>query len=227
MKLLARKINNQTIGIDIKTWNANEVNFITSQMVLENYTDITSILNWDEFGLLTNKDYKFVRQELINLFLERLPQLNPDYSNLTTVYTIPELIILSKWFAVPPEIRILFFTLEQLDQLSEEFNDNMREARQNRFDKACLQIYNRLPNDFRPIIQEIEVDGISNRFILYGDSSNAEGDLGKCIYDYVLSTPGTPYEGVGFSSKLLTPLEYNTMPNFAIKIIDILKNGNY
>jgi len=75
-QLLAYKINNQIIGVDIESWNLTQLNgnepfkiIISGDTVPSGYTDIVSIQNWYNFGLNIANDYlviKFEVRELVN-----------------------------------------------------------------------------------------------------------------------------------------------------------------
>lgn len=77
-KLLAYKINgNQIIGIDTDTWYNEDLNgnepfkiILSGETMPSGYTDITSIQNWDKFGLNVANDYlvpKFEIRDITNL----------------------------------------------------------------------------------------------------------------------------------------------------------------
>mgnify|MGYP006290882575 CR=1 FL=1 len=70
-KLLAYQINDQTIGIDIQSWTASEINendpFLiinSGETIPSGYTDITSIENWDKFGSGIANDYLVTKFEI-------------------------------------------------------------------------------------------------------------------------------------------------------------------
>ena len=75
--LLAYQISGQTVGIDIDSWNDNDLNgnpafqiILSGQTVPSGYTDIDDIVNWDKFGLQVANDYsvvKFEIKDIVNL----------------------------------------------------------------------------------------------------------------------------------------------------------------
>lgn len=72
--LLAYQISGQTVGIDLDSWNDDDLNgnaafkiIISGQTVPSGYTDIDSIENWDKFGIQVANDYSVVKFEIKDL----------------------------------------------------------------------------------------------------------------------------------------------------------------
>lgn len=75
--LLAYKINNQILGIDIETWNNSDLNgnsaFIVinrTESIPDNYENISSIENWSRFGMSLVNDYLVGKAEIKNIVVE-------------------------------------------------------------------------------------------------------------------------------------------------------------
>jgi len=90
MKLLAYTIGGQKIGIDIQTWNDVILSGNTAFLAIadtgstpSNYTDISSIINWDNFGFSAGLTDAQLKQEITKL--------------VTPTPTPEELIVLQKW----------------------------------------------------------------------------------------------------------------------------------
>jgi hypothetical protein len=73
-RLLAYTIGGQKIGIDIKSWNAAMLSGNTAFMIFANtgtlptnYTDISSVDNWDNFGNAAGQTEAFIKDEIIKL----------------------------------------------------------------------------------------------------------------------------------------------------------------
>jgi len=73
-QLLAYQISGQTVGVDIQSWNTDDLNgnlpfkIIISGMTMPNgYIDISSIINWDAYGEGVANDYMYVRFTIRNL----------------------------------------------------------------------------------------------------------------------------------------------------------------
>ena len=70
MLLLGYKIGDSIAGVNINKFYANQIGnnppFLISESVIDNYEDISSIINWDIFGNQCGKDYKFIRNEIIS-----------------------------------------------------------------------------------------------------------------------------------------------------------------
>ena len=63
--------------------------FAVSASVPAGYADISSITNWDKYGVLSGKDFKFIRNEI------KLLRVSAGYSNLSS----GEKVTVNKWFA--------------------------------------------------------------------------------------------------------------------------------
>lgn len=73
-RLLAYTIGGQKIGVDIKTWNNAMLSGNTAFMIFAdtgtlptNYSDISSVENWDNFGNAAGQIDAFVKGEIIKL----------------------------------------------------------------------------------------------------------------------------------------------------------------
>jgi len=69
--LLGYQISGQTVGIDINVWETNDLNgnpqnliILTGDTIPSGYTNITSIENWDIYGLPIANDYLVVKFEI-------------------------------------------------------------------------------------------------------------------------------------------------------------------
>jgi len=64
-------INGKVVGTELSTWNENDLNgnpaFKTESSLSSGYANISSITNWDLFGLLSGVDILQVRNEIITL----------------------------------------------------------------------------------------------------------------------------------------------------------------
>lgn len=74
--LLAYQISGQTIGIDINSWNTDDLNgnqpyisINSGDTIPDNYINITSIINWKLFGLECVNDYLVFQRELKNIVI--------------------------------------------------------------------------------------------------------------------------------------------------------------
>jgi hypothetical protein len=69
--LLAYQINGQSVGVDLSTWNSNDLNgnppfkiILTGSTIPNGYANVSSIVNWDKFGEAAATDYMVVRFEI-------------------------------------------------------------------------------------------------------------------------------------------------------------------
>lgn len=67
-KILAYQISGQTLGVDLFSWNVNDLNgndpykiISSGDTIPSGYTDITSIENWDKIGEIIANDYLVIK----------------------------------------------------------------------------------------------------------------------------------------------------------------------
>lgn len=73
-KLLAYNISGSTVGIDLLTWKASELNgnepfkiILSGETIPDYYDDISTIENWDDIGSEIGNDYLVVKNEIKNI----------------------------------------------------------------------------------------------------------------------------------------------------------------
>lgn len=93
-KLLAYKINNQVVGVDISTWTVSDLDgnepfkFIyNDQIIPNNYVDISSIINWGTFGEIV-LNFNNVRIQLRNLLPTSLTGLTQSELEVIQKYSL-------------------------------------------------------------------------------------------------------------------------------------------
>lgn len=84
--LLAYQINNQIVGVDITSWDVQQLNgnkpFIIvydNNLIPNNYVDISSIITWDMFGRDVSNDYLVYRDSIKEIVFEK------TWENLTDI----------------------------------------------------------------------------------------------------------------------------------------------
>jgi hypothetical protein len=91
--LQAYLIGGQPVGTVVISWETSQLNgnppFIVNTVLQPGYADISSITNWDNFGIVTGKDFKYIRYQ-ISLIVAAT-----GYANLS----LSEKILANKYFA--------------------------------------------------------------------------------------------------------------------------------
>jgi len=111
MNIFAYNTSGGTIGINLSSWNQNELNgktaFATSESTtLEGYSNITSIVNWDEFGESADYRHCRVRKEIKDIY-------DAQTGTTWSAYTLSEQKVLSKYFIVDKDKRDEVYTDEE------------------------------------------------------------------------------------------------------------------
>ena len=180
------------------------------------YQDVTSIENWDQFNHVIRKDYKFLRQQI------KILVQNTGWTNLTQL----EKQIAVKYFVVSKQRRDQRYTMKEQIILGLVWHKESVKARQIRFDYAAMEIWNRLTRtEARTIVNQIEADALSNKYIQFGTEGIQKGDP-EGLFDYIESSVGTSYENAGLLQTRYTPVGM-TLVELSVRLIDILEHGNY
>jgi hypothetical protein len=111
--LQAYLIGGQPIGTVVITWETSQLNgnppFIVNTVLQPGYADISSITSWDNFGIVTGKDFRYIRYQI------QLIVTATGYANLS----LSEKILANKYFVsgveyfnaeVTPAEQNLFFS---------------------------------------------------------------------------------------------------------------------
>jgi len=194
--------------------------------------DITSIENWDKYGLFVCTDYLQVRDRILDIF---------DWNTAT----LSEIDIVISYFAYDKNVDAATndankvgylmgqgLTLEEaqgfLVQAYAKFHTKERESCKSRSQSEkvseVMLTFLSIPDasDFLHT-----VDGLLRFYSDEGVFGTAYGSAGVGILDYIESTPGTVYENTGLHTK---GYEYNggaTSEMFVAALKDVLLNGNY
>lgn len=93
--LLGYVLDGETIGVDITTWNSADLNgndaFISiedTEAIPSNYANISSILNWDNFGIQAGLKISEVKNEIQKIQPENLESLTTEESEVFDVLSI-------------------------------------------------------------------------------------------------------------------------------------------
>lgn len=223
MNLYAYILNGIPLN-EISHWTINQLGgnapFIASPTLPSgDYVDVSSIENWKTFGRRTNKDYKFIRNEI------KLLANSIGWNNLTS----SEKRICAKHFIVGKSRLDEIFTIKEQIKRGFLFHGRSTKTRDQRWSHAEIEIFNRLgKNGWRKIFDDINQDNLTSRYINEGLEGTIEGDA-EGLFDYLDARSGTSYatDVKGFRNKNLTPRGIADMSALADLILDIVKNGNY
>lgn len=202
---------------------------IFSDTLQVDYEDITSIANIYNLGFNTGRDYKFVRTELMTAVWTKM-QMNP--ANWVLLDNEEKLAAV-KMFVVPAELRNTIMTLERQIIYSKQWGLNSIKCREERFNDAIFEVYNRVSLENANIIGFQLKNSVSTTnkdlktsYIEQGVEGTLVGDP-EGIFDYLNNTIGTSFENAGFRSFDWLPIGYNNMTELSLTLLNILQNGKY
>jgi len=230
-QLLAYQISGQTIGIDIGTWNDSDLNgnspylmILSGQTIPNGYVNISSIVNWDRFGVTIANDYLVVKFEIKDLCVSK------GWNNLTN----DEKDLAIKYYSYPDftSAVIYLMTVKGMSQPNAQgFLLLQWHRHHGGVLNSCKQRWyyvkfvvpkflsfldsDDLLNSIEPLIATL--NNIGRQGINYGD--NKDG-----IMDYVEST--NSFTGQGLRQAGYTLL-YGDYDIFIAEIKDVLINGIY
>lgn len=210
MKLLAYKINGQTINVDVFNWSTNQLNgnqpWIVQDTVPADYADISSITSWYEIGFGI-KDYLYVRERIREFYTQI------GFANLSN----QEKTITCQLFIATKVERDTIFTEEYQKEYWNMLVEQSQDCRFKRWEYAKKYISYKLSlknsSDLAKSTSELCNDYINYNII----TLSKDGMSG--LFDY-LKGEGN-YITNGYPSKSYWDKQDQD------KIIDILENGNY
>jgi len=222
MKLLAYKIENKVVNRDVFNWTSEQLNgnnpWMVSQSDAINYEDISSIENWDKFSNQIDKDFLFIRNEIKILVDEyTYPGKDNDVIHNCLRLSREELIIASKYFLIPKEIRDIYQSEQEQQFWWKNLINKSQESRNKRWSAAKTWIsYNLSTTDSSDLAKS--TTELCNDYINYNIISKSKDGVSG-LFDYLRGIED--YSLNGFPSK-----SYWTQ-NYQDKLLDILENGNY
>ncbi len=93
MKLLGYILNGQTIGVNKTSWNTDELNgnnpftvIDDNDVIPNNYSDISSIVTWGDYGLIDGMKFSQVREEIRKLKPNDISVLSEDELRVINEY---------------------------------------------------------------------------------------------------------------------------------------------
>lgn len=160
----------------------------------------------------TNLGYRKIRRQLIDYVT--------IHSGEMTTY---ELKIAAEHFCLPRDVQLQFLTEDELKQASIIFNRRAIDDRRARYLVLVPYLYNYLTYlQCVEIMNEIVDPDYLFRYIELGVEGTSEGDPAG-LFDYVMGTEGTIFEGGGLINKPFTPRGNLTMTDIANNIMSVLK----
>ena len=223
-------------GIDIASPTPGDLNghfpFVVSSSVPQDYVNISSIENWNSFGLSAVdyggsgvvKDYKFVRNEIKQLYLAT------SWSALTN----SEKQITSKFFISSYANRAELYSMSQMIALGLDHHKNSIYARQVRLLVGSTTAFNflgeteivELRRDVLGLTGGVHSHDLITAYVQYGQEGTLE-DGSEGLFDYLEGRVGTSYEASGFCCKNWNPAGGLNMMQLTASIMQILKTGIY
>lgn len=208
MKLLAYKINGQTINVDVFNWSTNQLNgnqpWIVQDTVPIDYTDISSITSWYEIGFGI-KDYLYVRERIREFYTQI------GFANLSN----QEKTITCQLFIATRAERDTIFTEEYQKEYWNMLVEQSQDCRFKRWESAKKYISYKLSlTNSSDLANDTSL--LCNNYINYNITDVAKDGIDG-LFDYLQGNGN--YTTNGYPSKAYwTLLDQNN-------IMDILQNG--
>jgi hypothetical protein len=230
-QLLAYQISGQTVGVDIQSWNTDDLNgnpsfkIIISGMTMPNgYIDISSIINWDMYGESVANDYMCVRFTIRSLCRTK------GWSNMTN--TEKDIAIKHYISDDPTNAVIYLMTTKGMTQEQAQgfvlmswhkYHAKLIEAAKQRmyYLKFVVPQYLSLA-DSEKLFDNAQ--SLIYEFTELGRFGIEMGDKKSGLLDYIMST--NDYVGAGMEESGLTLLQ-GTWDNFRSALYSILVDGIY
>jgi hypothetical protein len=212
---------------------SGNVPYKVSDTVEAGYVDISSIENWwwfytqnkEQNCRLINKDYKFVRNEII------MATYIIGWANLSD----NEKFLAASTFSVDKPCRDEIFTFQEQLQWGLVHHKRSKEARLIRANIAQVEVFNRIDKIYWPQLENDLVLTSGNLINLYtenGREGTLEGDA-EGVFDYIdgSNRTGTTWSNAlierGFRDKQFPVVGFPSCSEFADELLKILKDGDY
>jgi hypothetical protein len=244
MKLLAYEINGNAVGIDLSSWSIEDLNgnapFIVSNSTETGYRDISSVENWDEYGLgligsaVTFKDWKCLQREIKTLADAIV--VNDYDTNWGNLNAAEKLIVcnylLSK--VTPTNFGATVPDATERTAIAISFDFNNRKARGSYSDSTgrvqAMRIYLFSKVGTADALETFR-DVVSGSLLeLYeGGIEGTVEDGIEGINDFFLSRAGTSYESTGLTTRSYAIVDGSgdTLTDVANAMVGISSNGLY
>jgi len=230
-QLLAYQISGQTVGVDIQSWNTDDLNgnlpfkIIISGMTMPNgYIDISSIINWDAYGEGVANDYMCIRFTIRSLCRTK------GWSNMTD---IEKDLAIKHYISDDPTNAVIYLmttkgmTQEQAQGFVlmswHKYHAKLIEAAKQRMYYLKFVV----PQYLSLVDSEKLFDNAQSliyEFTELGRFGIEMGDKKSGLLDYIMST--NAYIGAGLEESGLTLLQ-GTWDNFRSALYSILVDGIY
>jgi hypothetical protein len=230
-QLLAYQIGGQTIGIDILSWNNDDLNgnqafkiIISGQTIPAGYVDISSIANWDVYGETMANDYLVVRFEIREIC---------NYRGWAGLTNAEKDLAIKHYVSYDPTDAVIYLmtTKGMSQQQAQGYLLVTWHKYHAKLLEACTQrIYYMkfvVPQFLSLTDAEKLFDDCSNliyEFTELGRFGIDMGDKKEGILDYLMSTHG--FAGKGMEESGLT-LTQGTWDDFRLALQNILIDGIY
>lgn len=187
MKLTAFLIGGEALGVDLQTWSASDLSgslpFLIEDTVSTGYEDISSITNFNKFGLAANADYAKIRTEIKALVDAT------GYANLSDA----EKKIALRWFVAGSGndyIDTLYTQAEHAINFDifKESIDNCRKNRDRLLSRYLMQ------NVYQGIVSQADVEmliydvrTLRDSWVTDGLAGFGYGDIGAGIMNFLMN----------------------------------------
>jgi len=208
MKLLAYKINGQTINVDIFNWSTNQLNgnqpWVVQDTVPTDYADVSSIISWYEIGFGI-KDYLYVRERIREFYTQI------EFANLSE----QEKVIVCQLFIATKAERNSIFTEEYQKEYWNMLVEQSQYCRFKRWESVKKYIsYKLTPTDSSNLANDTST--LCSNYINYNITDFAKDGIAG-LFDYLQGTGS--YTSTGYPSK-----GYWLQADQSV-MMDILQNG--
>jgi hypothetical protein len=206
--------------------------FSVAENLTADYTDISSIENWDKWGpelYITGEHYGFKDWKALRGVIKKLVYtIIVDNFNNWDNLTAPQKIIACKY--LPNKVPTANFVAtipdaSERNKIALEFDSLSKEGRRKRFEIARMYTFNSLTvADCMDIVDFIS-EKLQSSYVGGIESNALDGKDG--LFDYVSGTSG--FAATGLPSKSYIPLNSPTvtLSDVCNGILDILQYGNY
>jgi hypothetical protein len=183
----------------------NNIPFICkSELDINEYDDISTIENWDNYGLSTKfengyiVDYKVIRDEIGKLAFEKVQMNWNNWNNLTET----EKDIVCKYVVCPKNLIMSRFPNDINNKLK-SWDDESTKAREYRYNILIRNLLFGYLTERKALMCLRSVSENGLLFAYFGGlEGSVEDDGVEGLFDFILSREGTTYQNNGLKEKI-------------------------
>lgn len=230
-KLLAYTVKSGTLGIDVKEWDSKVLNGYSAFLYIDGedtipigYNDISSIVNWSEFGENTKLDYLAVQREIRGIV----------GSSIWDELLIEEKDLAIDWYAITNYEEVIMYLMIEKEMTESQARMLILKRwyeHHNKMVESCRERWNAVKYNVGAFLRTVDAEHLFliaspliysfTETVIFGKNY---GDYTDGLMDFIESTNGYFENGLREQNY---PLNFGTYEIFISELKKVLVDGIY